>query len=235
MKEETAFLISNIPVNLTPEKVLMALRLNEEFSEVIRGLIDLTHSLIEPRALYKISYIDEKGNNKVKIQEVEFTSLVLRKNLDKVGRVFPYVVTIGKKLEKKISSLNDLMEQYFLDRIATMALSSTVRYLKEYLKEKYKTGPLSGMSPGSLQDWPITEQRKLFSLLGDVEGMLEVRLTKNLLMIPRKSVSGIFFPSQVLFQSCQLCPRKVCPERKAPYNEKLVQQYFGSENLKKNY
>jgi hypothetical protein len=81
------------------------------------------------------------------------------------------------------------------------------------------------MSPGSLMDWPLEEQKPLFSLLKGAEKLIGVRLTENLLMIPRKSVSGIFFPTEVTFLSCQLCRREKCEWRKARYNEGLAKQY----------
>ena len=74
------------------------------------------------------------------------------------------------------------------------------------------------MSPGSLEDWPITEQTKLFSIFGDTERLIGVRLTDSMLMVPRKSISGILFPSEEGFTSCQLCDRERCPGRKAPYS-----------------
>jgi hypothetical protein len=46
-----------------------------------------------------------------------------------------------------------------------------------------------------------------------------------MLMIPRKSISGICFPTEVTFLSCQLCPRKRCPSRKAAYDEKIKKKY----------
>ena len=81
------------------------------------------------------------------------------------------------------------------------------------------------MSPGSLPDWPIEEQKKLFALLGDVQGVLGVRLNESLLMLPRKSVSGLFFPTEISFYSCQLCPRSNCEARKAAYNEDKAKEY----------
>jgi len=52
-----------------------------------------------------------------------------------------------------------------------------------------------------------------------------VRLTESLLMIPRKSASGIYFPTEVSFSSCQLCPRERCDNRKAGYDEAKARQY----------
>jgi predicted transcriptional regulator len=81
------------------------------------------------------------------------------------------------------------------------------------------------MSPGSLKDWPIEEQRALFAILGDVEGSIGVRLSESLVMIPSKSLSGIYFPTEVPFYSCQLCPRERCPSRRATYDESAARDY----------
>jgi hypothetical protein len=76
-----------------------------------------------------------------------------------------------------------------------------------------------------LADWPIEEQAPLFKLLGDVETSIGVQLTDSLLMLPAKSISGIFFPTEISFISCQLCPRKRCESRKAKFDDKLAGEY----------
>ncbi len=44
-------------------------------------------------------------------------------------------------------------------------------------------------------------------------------------MIPPTSVSEIIFPSEVRFESCQLCRRGNCPSRQAPFDPNLAQRY----------
>jgi hypothetical protein len=44
-------------------------------------------------------------------------------------------------------------------------------------------------------------------------------------MLPRKSVSGIFFPAESTFFSCRLCPRDRCDNRKARYDEASAREY----------
>jgi len=44
-------------------------------------------------------------------------------------------------------------------------------------------------------------------------------------MIPAKSISGIYFPTEVPFFSCQLCDRKDCPGRKAVYDPKIAAEF----------
>jgi hypothetical protein len=46
-----------------------------------------------------------------------------------------------------------------------------------------------------------------------------------MLMIPVKSVSGIFFPTEIKFESCQLCPVARCTGRRAHYDPDLEKKY----------
>ena len=88
---------------------------------------------------------------------------------------------------------------------------------------------MSRMSPGSgaANVWPITQQKVLFSLFGNVEELIGVKLTDRCLMMPIKSVSGVFFPNENKFESCQLCPREGCVGRRAPHDLALVKKYWG--------
>jgi len=180
----------------------------------IQTLLEVAKPLISAKAVYEVCYIEEKLEDTVIIDGIRLRSRILRKNLEKVGRVFPYVITIGPRLEQKADASTDLLEKYYLDKIGNIALSKARKHLEEHLRSRFALDGLSYMSPGSLEDWPIEEQRPLFSILKGTEVSIGVRLTESLLMIPRKSVSGIYFPTEVTIYSCQLCPRQHCEGRK---------------------
>jgi hypothetical protein len=220
-------LIENIPISLDPNELVRRLRLDKHENAVrlVEELLETARPLIAPKALYQIAYIDKKAQEAVEIGGLSFRSRVLRKNLDQAERVFPFVLTIGGRLEEKAGSSGDLLRQYYLETIADLALRSAASYFENYLKKHYGFSKISSMSPGSLPDWPVTEQKPLFALLGDAEAAIGVRLTESMLMIPRKSVSGIYFPTEVSFFSCQLCERNLCPGRKAAFDESLKQTY----------
>jgi len=219
-------IIKNIPVKLKPEKVIKELRLNKEKSlGAILELLETAEPLIQPKVSYKVAYINEKGKDTIKINGVTFSSRVLRINLEKTEKVFPYIITIGKGLETRASASKDLLQQFCLENIGDMALGLCEKYLERHLKKQHGLEKLASMSPGSLEDWPVTEQKPLFSLFGKKLRLTGVKLNEHLLMIPRKSVSGLYFPTEVTFFSCQLCQREHCPARKAPYNEKLKKKY----------
>jgi len=215
--------VLKIPVDLDVEDIKKPLRaVNETY---IRNLLELVKPLISARAIYKVSYIEQKSIDTIILEGVCFRSRVLRTNLEKIERIFPYVVTIGSILEKKTDACTDLLEKYCLDIIGNIALTKARGHLEDHLRSRFALNGLSYMSPGSIADWPIEEQKILFSVFNHVKVSIGVTLTENLLMIPRKSVSGIYFPTEVTFHSCQLCPRESCEGRKAPYNEDLARQY----------
>jgi len=183
-------------------------------------LIGLARSLVCPRAAVEAASVGARSEATIEVAGITFESPVLRKNLEKADKAFPYVITLGPDLERAASAQADLLMQFYLEEIANVALEQAAGWLARRLEEVYGFRPLSSLSPGSLEDWPITEQTKLFSILGDTQRLIGVRLTDSMLMVPRKSISGILFPSEEGFVACQLCDRANCQGRKAPYKAK---------------
>jgi len=216
--------IDTIPLKLAPKAVSARLRFNPARAGDMNlaELIARARTLIRLRAVHEIAFIGAKGEDTVEIAGVSFHSRILRENLDRAEKVFPFILTAGPALEAAASASGDLLVQYYLEEIANLALENAAAWLGEKLARRWGFSRLSSMDPGSLEDWPITEQPKLFSLFGDTERLLGVRLTDGMLMIPRKSISGIFFPSEAGFVSCQLCDRAACPGRKSTYDETLA-------------
>ena len=222
--------IDDVPVELNVEQVLSRLHMDgdSKYAGEIQELVEQVQAVARPKAIYDVRYIDQKDEDSVDIDGTRFTSRVLRVNLDKVERVFPYISTCGTEVESLDIPSDDLMLKFALDIIKQMALGAAAKSLREHIDRDYRPGQVSSMSPGSLEDWPISEQKPLFSLFGNVERFIGVKLTDTFLMLPLKSVSGMFFQTEVKFQSCQLCPRERCSGRKAPYDEKLKQKYLST-------
>ena len=218
----------NIPVDLETSRVLkfMGMRSsNQQIERIVQELVEVARSVARPKAVYKVSYIDDKDGDTVTIDGVRFTGRVLRINLDQVERVFPYIATCGTELEEIAVASSDVMKSFCFEEIKIMVLRSAVAYLSNHLTEHYALGKMSRMSPGSLESWPVAQQKELFSLFGDVEELIGVRLAKSCVMFPLKSASGIYFPTEIKFESCQLCPREKCIGRRAPYDPELAKKY----------
>ena len=217
-------ILTPIPVQVEPGHIQKIGHIPEVEGQRLESLISAVHSVMDAKAVYKVSYIDSKTEDSVTIGGFLFKSKVLRKQLDTVERVFPYVVTIGNGVEKLQKASGDMLEKYYLDLIGNAAVVKAREHLKRRIADRYGLGRLSYLGPGQLKDWPLEEQKPLFSLLGDVERAVGVILSDGLLMIPRKSLSGIYFPTEFPFMACQLCPREDCPSRKAKYEEKLARE-----------
>ena len=219
-------ILDSIQIQLNFELVRKRLHLKREADlQAVADLVQIAQPLIEPKVIYKLCFIQEKLAEGVIIEGQQFTSMVLRKNLDKIKRVFPFVITIGKKFGEKLETCTDLLEKFYFDTIGNVALNQVRMASKDHLKQQYALEKTAFMAPGSLPNWPIEQQKPLFRLLGDVQASIGVELTESLLMLPAKSVSGIYFPTETSFFSCQLCPRERCESRKAKYDEKLARQY----------
>ena len=214
--------VNDIPFRIDEAAVKRLTRL-DNLAEV-RGLLDRVQAAAKPKAAYKVCYIDRRSAEKVEIEGRVFTSAVLAQNLEEVERVFPYVATCGTELEPLEDAAADLFTRYCLDVLKELALAAARAHLLEHLRIAYGASGLSSMNPGSgdARLWPLGQQRPLFDLLGNVEQAIGVRLTPSLLMQPNKSISGIFFPSEQHFESCQLCTREDCPRRRAPYSGERI-------------
>ena len=214
-------LLRNIPVEVSSEQVSRMLRLDQTLAKQLdgEGLVRIAKSLVDPKAIYTIGYITDRKEDTTEIEETRLASRVLARNLEKVGRVFPYIITVGSALEDKAST-HSIMQRLFLENAADIALTSARAHVERYLAKRYELGNVSHLGPGQL-DWPIQQQKELFSFFEDVETTIGVRLTQSFMMIPRKSISGIIFPKEATFIACQLCPRENCPSRQAAYSEEL--------------
>ena len=80
-------LLNNIPVSLELEKVLKGLRLRNVSKYVegtVQELIETVRTIAKPKAIYEVSYVDNKTEDSLYIGGVKFTSHVLSVNLEKV-------------------------------------------------------------------------------------------------------------------------------------------------------
>ena len=221
-------ILDNIVFNMDAAELRRRLRIPDasRHAEQLRPLLLEAQSVARPKALYRVAFIDSKGEDTVIVEGTTLTSRVLRVNLDKAHRVFVYVATCGTELEEWSKSVRGMLERFWADTIKEMALHSAIGALNNDIKDRYRPGSTATMSPGSLEDWPIEQQRPLFAILGDAAEAIGVCLTDSLLMVPTKSVSGIRFPTEESFESCQLCPRENCPGRRAPFEEGLYERKY---------
>jgi hypothetical protein len=226
---ETVTLDSIEPkIKLKPLIKLLRIEGNEKYTDSFKRLFDEAVDVARPKAMYKAVYFDTGEDDNIFINGIELKSRVLSVNLKGAFRVFPFVATCGTEAAAWAESKTEMLESFWASSITQSLLGEAMIFARKQIKERYQLKKTSLMTPGSLEDWPLQEQKPLFSILGDVEGAIGVRVTESLMMTPVHSVSGILFPTEVSFESCQLCPREGCPGRRAPYDDDLYDKKYRS-------
>ena len=183
---------------------------------------------LRPKAVYAALPVERLGGAEggdgdgrwdVVIGGVTFRSEILRCNLEGVELVYPYVATCGAELEGFDLSPYDYLAFYWLDQIKQRAVGQASAWLHDRVSREAGIARLASMNPGSgnADVWPIEQQRELFALIGEATGEIGVNLTESFLMVPNKTVSGVFFPSETNYMNCKVCTRADCPNRRAPH------------------
>jgi len=221
-------IIKDIPFNLKAEDLfpMLNIRPGSSFEDRLRPLLKEALRVARPKAAYKLSAVEHHDNGIVVIDDVQIQSRVMQVNLKDCHRAFPFVATCGTELEEWSKTLDNTLDSFWGDTINILALGTALDAFQKHLMETYETGTTSCMNPGSLKDWPILEQHKIFSILSGACAEIGLRLTKSSMMIPLKSASGLEFESGEKFHNCQLCSQEKCPGRRAPYDEHLYAKKY---------
>jgi hypothetical protein len=222
--------LDNIPVELDTAAVVKQMKLHgdtKRYEKIINELLEIALPIARPKAVYKVSCIEKKDQDSLEIDGIKFTGKLVRDTLDKVETVFPTVVTSGRELEDIPIPAGDVMRKICLDSIRNQVLFAASNYVRAHLTKCYSLGELSALNPGELEAFPSAQHRLIFALLGDVEGMIGVRLSENCALLPTKSGSSLLFSSDSKFVSCRLCKQFRCTGRRAPFDAELAKQYTG--------
>lgn len=139
-------------------------------------------------------------------------------------KVVAFIATVGEKVDLEIEEMMEdgrMANAYVGDALGSAAVERLANTFQNHLDRKlHHLGQTTGprFSPGYC-DWPITEQRKLFTL---VQGSAaRVTLGETSLMQPRKSISAVFgvydqheVPATKYLIPCLRCGKKDCIARR---------------------
>lgn len=223
-KLNNSIIVDQIPFEFDRDEIISkaGIRVGTEDETDFDILIKRIKEVAKPKALYKIAFVESIDANEVQVDDVVFVSEIMSKRLSTVKRVFPFVVTCGREVDMLCYD-GDMLEKYRLDILRESLLMEAYNSVKTNLEQRYEISSLSSMCPGSgkRELWPIEQQKELFQLLGDTHGSVGVELTESCLMVPNKSLSGIFFPAEIDFHSCSLCHREDCYDRRDVFDQDL--------------
>jgi len=204
----------------------------ENFSSISRStrlktekLEPVFNELVDPSLHHRNTEINSVEKGAVHLEEgPEFKSSKLSKTLKNCEEIVCYIATLGGAVEDEIKRLMEnkhLTEAYILDAMASVAADNMVAAFHQRMADEYNSEGKQVtlcFSPGYC-DWPITDQKKLFSMFDSNE--LNIELTDSCFMQPRKSISGVFGitppdsnPKEPSYNPCLECSRHGCSARR---------------------
>lgn len=221
-------IIENIEFNPVLEDLYDELRISGRDSMIreFHQILQEAESIARPKAMYRSLTIREKTDDYIVVNDERLDSRVLSVNLASTEIVFASVATCGTELELWSQTISNMLHKFWADTICDLGLSAALKEVYRQIKMKFETRYISAMTPGSLEDWPISEQMKLFNLLDNSTAAIDVELTEKYYMKPVKTVSCLVFPSDEQYFNCQLCSRENCPNRRAPFESHLMSNKY---------
>ena len=221
------FLMDDLPWSVDRDAALKRLRVMEDDLEDFDEIYEKTLALIKPVYYAGVESVEQNDGSGVVIGGIRFDSRVVSVNLKNAKTVYPYVGTAGRAAYEYALGIDDEIMRYWADQLCEMAFKSAAGSFILRMREKVGSEKLSALAPGSVIDWPISQQKPLFELLGDVYAHTGIFLEKSFLMRPVKSGSGLLYVSEKHFESCSLCPKENCPNRRAPFDkDKFEREYL---------
>lgn len=196
-------IITEIPINLTPEEVLKAQFLGRRTSfspSLVKSAADaiaLGRRLYAPAAVY----------DEFPVLGIDGEELLIGANgatarlrigpkidlLEPAERVLIAVDTIGQALENRVDELHrqrEPLDAYMLDSVGVVglgAIGETLRSIVERRAAELGWGVGAALAPGSLVGWPLRGQRELCALLPLEK--IGVVLSDSYVLVPHKSGS----------------------------------------------
>ena len=185
----------------------------------VEDFIEKGRQLVEPKAVYSLMKVKAISDDEVDLEGgYKLRSIVLADKLTVHQTISPLVITVGPKLEEQASQYAkaSVLRSFILERIGDFALRKAQTSIEEQIAQQLGER-ISRFEPGggTGKAFNIEQQKVLFHIL-DPANNIGVRLLPSLLMIPRKSSSGVYASLEEHFFDCQYCPAK-CDYRKAPF------------------
>lgn len=204
---------------------------NDEIYLRARELLDKAIPLLHPAFVVKEFPVDEIRKDGVVVNGVFFNSRITAKKLNGEKTVFVYIATCGRKINEYIDSLTDVLDKYILDQVAYLAYLQAMEIMSLKVESTFKIERHIRLCPGSIIDWSIADVKKIFVLMEGLYQKIDVNVLESGLINPLKSTSGLFYETLEEFESCAICPRANCENRRMDFDEDLQAQMISNENL----
>jgi hypothetical protein len=221
-------LIKEKTITLDKHQILSQIGYDDDYEPSARigtlvdDYIENYHNLIESSYSYIIRDVKSvKGKRTSLENSIYLESGVIARLLGKCEKVAIFALTIGSHLEEMVAYLAEsglVLQATVLDAIGSGAAEQLAVYIEDSIRKLAGSRGLfisRRFSPGYC-DWDVSQQEMIFKA---IEGKtVDIRLTEEYLMIPRKSISGIIgigSNSDIKdYNPCRTCKIADCPGRR---------------------
>ena len=103
--------LADIPVELDAESLMQRVHVERDCDDAreFEALVRRARETAKPKAVYRECFVEGRGDGTVTLTGVTFTSRTLRRNLDKAERVFAFVCTCGRELDRVEPAAGDFL------------------------------------------------------------------------------------------------------------------------------
>jgi hypothetical protein len=162
--------------------------------DATRAMAARAGELATPAAWLRLVRVAAVTDTRVVLGEgPAFSGRAVARHLAGAREALVFILTLGPALEAEVGALGErqeLLEAYLLDLAGWAGLEAAVRALRRDVVAALSGARVSHrLGPGH-RDWPLEEQRGLVALLEG--GAAPVRLSEHGVLIPFKSISGLF-------------------------------------------
>lgn len=190
------------PVRVEPDLILRLQKyrrleaVSPAVRDVARRMAALAETLLAPQGWVRQVGVDAvRSDGHVRVADIEFHSRGLARLMRDAVEAILIILTVGPALERRAQQLvgdEHLVEGLLLDTAGWVAIDALLKDLRGRLRAEARGRGLrltARMAPG-FDDWGLEQQRQLFAAFD--RAPLSVRLTEACIMLPRKSVSGVY-------------------------------------------
>ena len=219
-------IVCDIPVTFDPEQAAAytGVKPGSIYFQELVGARDLYLQHAKPKAVLKWVNIEHGDDGRVLVEGHRFDSRVVNEKLGSMDRAFIYVATAGTELED-VPGLDTVLMK---ESLTMYSLITAMGYVMQFLTESFGYSEPGTLNPGSLPDWPISNNFALFDILGPATDQIGVSIMDSGYMRPWKSSSGIVFTDASGYQNCMLCKQLDCIGRRAEFDQVEYDRIFVS-------
>jgi hypothetical protein len=185
----------------------------------LESILAVVETKVRPKAVFDMLPILDADDRIVKtpagLIQSPMLSAIVRRCRQNANLVF-MAATIGDALEKLGRAAADILESWLYDMVGSELVDLVADAVENDFKAEEPNCCLEfsmRSSPGYC-DWSVEGQKIIFTALDP--SRIGVTLTPYMLMIPRKTLSGVLVAAEevpVKF-ACALCAKKDCPWRR---------------------